>query len=181
MTRPGRWVCRSATSPQPAGASSRHWWQVAGPMDLGRITGDGPPRWFAGVVSAGFDAAVNARANTWRWPRGRSRYNLAMLREFATFRAIDYTVTDFTASDDGDTWRQSAMLISRPTVSPSAAACGSPRGRGSTTGSWTCSSSNPCRGRPSWQSFPKVFSGRPSGPRSGGPEGPEVQDFGYRH
>lgn len=82
------------------------------PMDLGRITGDGPPRWFAGVVSAGFDAAVNARANTWRWPRGRSRYNLAMVRELATFRAIDYTVTDFTASDDGDTWRQGAMLIS---------------------------------------------------------------------
>ncbi|HEY8752323.1 MAG TPA: YegS/Rv2252/BmrU family lipid kinase [Arthrobacter sp.] len=82
------------------------------PLDLGRITGGGPPRWFAGVVSAGFDAAVNARANAWRWPRGRSRYNLAMVRELATFRAIDYTVTDFTASDDGDTWRQGAMLIS---------------------------------------------------------------------
>lgn len=98
----------------PAACSRITSAMVAGgrPMDLGRVTGDGPPRYFAGVVSAGFDAAVTARANAWRWPRGRSRYNLAMVRELATFRAIDYTVTDFTASDDGDTWRQGAMLIS---------------------------------------------------------------------
>jgi diacylglycerol kinase (ATP) len=76
-------------------------------IDAGRITGNGTTRWFAGVVSAGFDAAVNERANAWRWPRGKGRYNLAMLRELATFRAIDYTVTA-----DGDTWRQGAMLIS---------------------------------------------------------------------
>ena len=76
-------------------------------IDAGRITGNGTTRWFAGVVSAGFDAAVNERANAWRWPRGKSRYNLAMLRELATFRAIDYSVTA-----DGDTWQQGAMLIS---------------------------------------------------------------------
>jgi len=76
-------------------------------IDAGRVTGVGTTRWFAGVVSAGFDAAVNERANAWRWPRGKSRYNLAMLRELATFRAIDYTVTA-----DGETWRQGAMLIS---------------------------------------------------------------------
>jgi diacylglycerol kinase (ATP) len=76
-------------------------------IDAGRITGNGTSRWFAGVVSAGFDAAVNERANSWRWPRGRSRYNLAMLRELATFKAIDYAVTA-----DGETWRQGAMLIS---------------------------------------------------------------------
>jgi diacylglycerol kinase (ATP) len=45
------------------------------------------------VVSAGFDAAVNERANRWRWARGKIRYQLAMLRELASFRAIDYTVT----------------------------------------------------------------------------------------
>ena len=59
------------------------------------------------MVSAGFDAAVNERANGWRWPRGKIRYQLAMLRELASFRAIDYTVTA-----DGERWRQGAMLIS---------------------------------------------------------------------
>jgi len=82
------------------------------PVDLGRITLGGDCRWFAGVLSAGFDAAVNDRANGWRWPRGKARYNLAMLRELVAFRAIEYTVTDYTETDDGDTWRQRAMLIS---------------------------------------------------------------------
>jgi diacylglycerol kinase (ATP) len=35
-----------------------------------------------------------------------------MLRELATFRAIEYTVTDYTETGDGDTWQQGAMLIS---------------------------------------------------------------------
>ncbi|MET1064347.1 MAG: YegS/Rv2252/BmrU family lipid kinase [Arthrobacter sp.] len=76
-------------------------------IDAGQVTSGGKSRWFAGVVSAGFDAAVNERANSWRWPRGKARYNLAMLRELASFRAIDYTVTA-----DGETWQQGAMLIS---------------------------------------------------------------------
>jgi diacylglycerol kinase (ATP) len=81
-------------------------------LDLGRATSEGTCRWFAGVLSAGFDAAVNERANAWRWPGGRARYNLAMLRELATFRAVDYTVTDYSTSDEGETWHQGAMLIS---------------------------------------------------------------------
>lgn len=76
-------------------------------IDAGRITAGGCSRLFAGVVSAGFDAAVNERANDWRWPRGKIRYQLAMLRELASFRAIDYTVTA-----DGERWQQGAMLIS---------------------------------------------------------------------
>ena len=40
-------------------------------------------------------------------PAARRRYHLAMLRELASFRAINYTVTA-----DGETWRQGAMLIS---------------------------------------------------------------------
>ncbi|KQN95190.1 diacylglycerol/lipid kinase family protein [Arthrobacter sp. Leaf69] len=76
-------------------------------IDAGRASSDRTSRWFAGVVSAGFDAAVNERANAWRWPRGKARYHLAMLRELASFRAINYTVTA-----DGGTWRQGAMLIS---------------------------------------------------------------------
>lgn len=76
-------------------------------IDAGRVRSGDRTYWFAGVVSAGFDAAVNERANAWRWPRGRSRYNLAMLRELATFGAIEYTVTA-----DGERWQQGAMLIS---------------------------------------------------------------------
>ncbi|WP_437770856.1 diacylglycerol/lipid kinase family protein [Arthrobacter sp. KNU40] len=76
-------------------------------LDAGRITTGGRTIWFAGAVSAGFDAAVNERANSWRWPRGALRYTLAMLRELGSFRAINYTVTaDGVASHDG------AMLIS---------------------------------------------------------------------
>lgn len=45
---------------------------------------------FLGVVSAGFDARVNERANRLRWPRGRQRYNVAMLQELVLLRRIDY-------------------------------------------------------------------------------------------
>nr|WP_306439404.1 YegS/Rv2252/BmrU family lipid kinase [Paenarthrobacter nitroguajacolicus] len=76
-------------------------------MDLGRVSAAGTSTYFAGVLSAGFDAAVNERANRWRWPRGKSRYNLAMLRELGSFRPIEYTVTA-----DEETWRQPALLIS---------------------------------------------------------------------
>ncbi|SDW30589.1 diacylglycerol kinase [Arthrobacter sp. cf158] len=76
-------------------------------IDVGRVTAAGRTTRFAGVLSAGFDAAVNERANSWRWPRGKSRYNLAMLRELGSFRRIEYTVTA-----DGTTWKQPALLIS---------------------------------------------------------------------
>ncbi|MBB6403883.1 YegS/Rv2252/BmrU family lipid kinase [Arthrobacter sp. AZCC_0090] len=76
-------------------------------LDAGRITAGGRTTWFAGAVSAGFDAAVNERANSWRWPRGAFRYTLAMLRELGSFRAINYTVTA-----DGASSREGAMLIS---------------------------------------------------------------------
>ncbi|MET3810286.1 YegS/Rv2252/BmrU family lipid kinase [Arthrobacter sp. UYEF3] len=76
-------------------------------IDAGRVRSGCRTHWFAGVVSAGFDAAVNERANAWRHPRGMARYNLAMLRELVTFSAIEYTVTA-----DGQRWRQGAMLIS---------------------------------------------------------------------
>jgi diacylglycerol kinase (ATP) len=54
------------------------------------VTATGEEKWFLGVLAAGFDAVVNERANTWRWPKGRSRYNLAILRELPVFRAIPY-------------------------------------------------------------------------------------------
>lgn len=48
--------------------------------------------WFFGTVSAGFDALVNQRANSWNWPKGPSRYQLAMLAELASFKPIHYEV-----------------------------------------------------------------------------------------
>ncbi|CCH30507.1 YegS/Rv2252/BmrU family lipid kinase [Actinosynnema sp. NPDC047251] len=53
------------------------------PLDLGRL-GDGT--WFATVLCAGFDSAVNERANGMRWPAGPRRYDLAILAELATLR-----------------------------------------------------------------------------------------------
>ncbi|GAA3886919.1 YegS/Rv2252/BmrU family lipid kinase [Saccharothrix violaceirubra] len=50
------------------------------PFDLGRLD-DG--RWFATVLCAGFDSAVNERANAMRWPAGPRRYDLAILAELA--------------------------------------------------------------------------------------------------
>ncbi len=69
-------------------------------------TPTGETRWFVGVLAAGFDAVVNERANTWRWPRGQLRYNLAILRELPVFRAITYRLVL-----DGRELRTDAMLV----------------------------------------------------------------------
>lgn len=58
-------------------------------IDLGRVVG-GP--WFAGVLCAGFDSAVNERANRMRWPSGPRRYDLAILAELAKLRPGRLTV-----------------------------------------------------------------------------------------
>lgn len=79
-------------------------------MDLGRITAGTSDRealWFAGACSAGFDAVVNARANSWSWPRGKSRYTLALLRELAVFTPINYRLVI-----DGTEESTAAMLVS---------------------------------------------------------------------
>ncbi|HEU5144238.1 MAG TPA: YegS/Rv2252/BmrU family lipid kinase [Dermatophilaceae bacterium] len=62
-------------------------------IDAGRVVGaDGRTRWFGGVLGAGFDAVVNARASRMTWPRGQMRYNLAILRELPVFRPIPYVI-----------------------------------------------------------------------------------------
>lgn len=63
-------------------------------IDAGRITrGDGEITWFACMLSAGFDAVVNERANHLTWPKGRNRYNVAMLLELAILKPITYRLT----------------------------------------------------------------------------------------
>lgn len=77
-------------------------------IDVARVTDSaGRLSWFACVLSAGFDAVVNERANLMRWPKGKSRYNLALLRELAMLRPIRYRLTI-----DGATIQTDAVLIS---------------------------------------------------------------------
>lgn len=63
-------------------------------IDAGRAVGaSGTSTWFVGVLSAGFDALVNERANRLRWPRGPRRYTLAIALELMRFRPIRYRLT----------------------------------------------------------------------------------------
>ncbi|WP_052877650.1 diacylglycerol/lipid kinase family protein [Cellulosimicrobium funkei] len=64
-------------------------------VDAARVTGEHlvAPRWYAGVLSAGIDAAVNAHANAATWPRGRSRYARSALTEITRYRPYGYRVT----------------------------------------------------------------------------------------
>lgn len=65
-------------------------------IDTGRIdyvddeTGEPSRRWFACVLSAGFDAVVNERANRMRRPRGASRYTIALVMELLGLKPIAY-------------------------------------------------------------------------------------------
>jgi diacylglycerol kinase (ATP) len=52
--------------------------------------GDSQTRWFACVLSAGFDAIVNERANSMHWPKGPSRYVIALGLELAKLKPIAY-------------------------------------------------------------------------------------------
>ena len=57
-------------------------------VDVGR-TGN---RWWATVLCCGFDSAVTDRANRLRWPRGRRRYDVAVLAELARLRPRELTL-----------------------------------------------------------------------------------------
>jgi diacylglycerol kinase (ATP) len=50
-------------------------------------------RWFAGVLSTGFDSAVTDRANRLRRPRGRARYVVAVLLELTRLTPHRYRMT----------------------------------------------------------------------------------------
>jgi diacylglycerol kinase (ATP) len=81
-------------------------------VDLGRIRDSaGAVRWFGTVAAAGFDSLVTDRANRMRWPRGRMRYNLAMLAELSQLRLLPFRlvldgkelVSDLTLAAFGNT------------------------------------------------------------------------------
>lgn len=54
---------------------------------------NGVSRRFGCVLSAGFDALVNERANRMRFPRGASKYVIAVLLELAQLRSRRYELT----------------------------------------------------------------------------------------
>jgi diacylglycerol kinase (ATP) len=62
--------------------------------------------WWLNVLGSGFDSAVNERANRMRWPKGKRRYDLAILAELRVFRPIRFCLTL-----DGVPWETEAMLV----------------------------------------------------------------------
>lgn len=79
-------------------------------IDLARVTrADGSTRFFGSVLASGFDSKVNDRANAMRWPRGGSRYNIAILIEFLTLAGIAYDVQ--LDLEDGTTQRITGDLV----------------------------------------------------------------------
>lgn len=54
---------------------------------------DGEGRWFGCMMSAGFDALANERANNMHHPKGKSRYTIAMALELINLKRINYTLT----------------------------------------------------------------------------------------
>ena len=79
-------------------------------VDLARVTrADGTTAYFGSVLASGFDSRVNDRANAMRWPRGGSRYNIAILIEFLTLAGLAYDVELVLA--DGSTERIAHDLV----------------------------------------------------------------------
>ncbi|HWL77274.1 diacylglycerol kinase [Microbacterium sp.] len=79
-------------------------------VDLARVTRhDGSTAHFGSVLASGFDSRVNDRANGMRWPRGGSRYTIALLIEFATLAGIPFDVE--LELEDGTTARVDRDLV----------------------------------------------------------------------
>jgi diacylglycerol kinase (ATP) len=57
-------------------------------IDLGRVGNI----WFAAILSTGFDALVNERANIMTWPRGRMRYNIALIEKILALSTHRYRI-----------------------------------------------------------------------------------------
>ncbi|WP_456844075.1 diacylglycerol/lipid kinase family protein [Cellulomonas sp. P5_C6] len=62
--------------------------------------------WYLGVLSCGFDAAINARANEMTWPKGSGRYVRALAAELGRFRPFGYRVTL-----DDSVWESAGTLV----------------------------------------------------------------------
>ena len=59
-------------------------------LDLGLATGPGYEKYFVQILSSGFDAHVNKRANQFRRIKGKIKYVVAVVLELTTFKSLDY-------------------------------------------------------------------------------------------
>ena len=76
-------------------------------IDAVRVTrADASTMWFAGVLSAGFDAIVNERANQMTRPKGASRYLVALAIELIKLKPIKYRVV----LDGAETITEAALI-----------------------------------------------------------------------
>lgn len=71
-------------------------------VDLGLVDGE----WFGAILSTGFDSLVNERANSMKWPKGPSKYNVAIFLELLAFKPRNYEI-----EIDGQRFSTKAMLI----------------------------------------------------------------------
>ena len=71
-------------------------------IDLARVG----HTYVAAVLATGFDALVNRRANQMSWPRGSTRYAVAVMAELRVFTPLPYRLTL-----DGVVREQEAMLV----------------------------------------------------------------------
>jgi diacylglycerol kinase (ATP) len=71
-------------------------------IDLARVA----ETYVAAVLATGFDALVNRRANQMPWPRGSTRYALAVMAELRVFSPLHYRLTL-----DGQIRNLPAMLV----------------------------------------------------------------------
>jgi diacylglycerol kinase (ATP) len=99
----GNDFARSLGLPEdPLAAAERVAGDVRRTIDVAR-SGD---RYFATVMAAGFDAAVNERANAMRWPHGDLRYTLAAIAVLGRWQSVPYTF-----EIDGEERHVEAMLV----------------------------------------------------------------------
>ena len=75
-------------------------------IDLGHVKSSTNEKWFVQVLSTGFDAEVNSRANKIKRPKGKSKYTIATVRTLARFKPINYKI-----DIDSRKFDQSAMLF----------------------------------------------------------------------
>ena len=75
-------------------------------VDLAVATNKKTKRYFMQVLSVGFDASVNEYANKMKWPKGKIKYTIAMLRLLPKAKNIDFII-----SYDGQILQSKSMLI----------------------------------------------------------------------
>ncbi len=75
-------------------------------IDLGLAKGPGYEKYFVQILSSGFDAHVNDRANHFKRVKGRFKYVIAVLAELSLFKSLEYSI-----KWDGKILTQRAMMV----------------------------------------------------------------------